>query len=83
MRATVTSKGRVTIPKEIRELAHISAGTQLDFQISKQGVLTVRPLARQISKLKGIAYKVRKHPISLRAMKKAIEEGLKEKENNN
>ncbi len=34
MRATVTSKGQITIPKEIRELAHINSGMQLDFQLT-------------------------------------------------
>jgi AbrB family looped-hinge helix DNA binding protein len=78
MRATVTSKGQVTIPREIRELAHISSGTQLDFQIASDGILTVRLLTHDISKLKGIVKKKGRRPVSLKAMKKAIEEGLEE-----
>lgn len=57
MRATVTSKGQVTIPKKIRELAHIGSGTQLDFQVVSDGVLTVRPITGDIKKLQGIAKK--------------------------
>lgn len=78
MRATVTSKGQVTIPREIRELAHITSGTQLDFQITKEGYITARPLTHDIATLKGIAKKKGRRPVSLRAMKKAIEEGFKE-----
>lgn len=78
MRATVTSKGQVTIPKGIRDLAHISSGTQLDFQITEEGFLIIRPLIRDISKLKGIAKKKGQQSVSLQAMKKAIEEGLEE-----
>lgn len=78
MRATVTSKGQVTIPKEIRELAHISSGTQLDFRIMNDGVLIVRPLTHDISKLKGIASKKGRRPVSLKAMKKAIQDGFEE-----
>ncbi|MBA3237210.1 MAG: AbrB/MazE/SpoVT family DNA-binding domain-containing protein [Parachlamydiaceae bacterium] len=76
MRATVTSKGQVTIPREIRERAHIATGTQLDFQITSDGCLTIRPLTHDICKLKGIAKKKGQHPVSLKAIKKAIEEGF-------
>jgi len=31
--ATVTSKGQVTIPKEIRETLSIEAGTELEFVV--------------------------------------------------
>lgn len=34
-RSTVTSKGQVTIPKEIRVSAMIHEGTQIDFQMLK------------------------------------------------
>ena len=52
MRATVTSKGQVTIPKELRDLAHIVTGTEFDFQINRQGIITVRPLMHDILRLK-------------------------------
>lgn len=78
MLATVTSKGQVTIPKKIRELAHIESGTQIDFQLTSKGTLTIRPLTHDITKLKGIAKKKGRRPVSLRAMKKAIQEGAQE-----
>lgn len=78
MRATVTSKGQITIPKEIRERAHIITGTQLDFQITADGRLVIRPLNHNINKLKGIAKKKNRHPIPLEAMKQAVGEGYEE-----
>ncbi|MCE5294915.1 MAG: AbrB/MazE/SpoVT family DNA-binding domain-containing protein [Chlamydiales bacterium] len=78
MRATVTSKGQVTIPKEIRDYAHISSGTELDFQIVSEGVISIRPLTRDIKKLKGIAKKKGRKPLSLKAMKQAIIDGAME-----
>jgi antitoxin PrlF len=39
MLATVTSKGQVTIPKEIRDLLHIRSNDKVDFVFDGQRVL--------------------------------------------
>ena len=39
MRATVTSKGRVTIPKDIRDLLHLRANDKVDFIVDGGRVL--------------------------------------------
>jgi AbrB family looped-hinge helix DNA binding protein len=38
MKALVTSKGRVTIPKELREEFGIQPGTQVDFAAAEDGI---------------------------------------------
>jgi AbrB family looped-hinge helix DNA binding protein len=54
MKATVSSKRRVTIPAAICRQANIIPGAKLDFQIGDDGVLIVYLLTDDISKLKGI-----------------------------
>jgi len=44
-KATMTSKGQVTIPQEIREALGLTQGTQLSFELS-DGELRVRPISR-------------------------------------
>jgi AbrB family looped-hinge helix DNA binding protein len=39
MLATVTSKGQVTIPKEIRDLLHIRSNDKVDFVLDGERVL--------------------------------------------
>ena len=39
MLATVTSKGQVTIPKEIRDLLHIHTNDKVDFVVDGERVL--------------------------------------------
>lgn len=78
MKATVTSKGQVTIPHVIREQAHIFTGSLLDFQYTKEGFLIVRTMNKEITKLKGIVKSKRRTPVSLREMKKAIRSGAEE-----
>lgn len=45
-KATITSKGQVTIPLAIREALGLEAGTQLSFQLT-EGELRVRPIRRK------------------------------------
>jgi antitoxin PrlF len=42
-RTTLTSKGQVTIPKEIRQRLGLRQGDQLIFRFDEQGKLTVEP----------------------------------------
>lgn len=35
----ITSKGQVTIPLEIREQAGLLPGTEIDFQLDKEGIV--------------------------------------------
>lgn len=44
MRATVTDKGQVTVPKEIRDKIGIIPGSKLDFELMGDGSLFVRVL---------------------------------------
>ena len=45
-KATMTSKGQVTIPLAIREALGLDAGTQLSFQLSA-GEVRVRPIRKK------------------------------------
>jgi antitoxin PrlF len=72
VKSTVTSKGQITIPKEIRTLAMIHEGTQVDFQLQEDGKILIIPVQRHISQLKGILKTKRKAPVSLVEMKQAI-----------
>lgn len=42
MQSTLTSKGQITIPKEIRERYKLRTGDVLDFVVEESGVLSLR-----------------------------------------
>jgi len=56
---------------------HKSPGSNLDFQLEKEGTLRVSILTQDISKLKGIIKPKSKKPVSLKEMKEAIRNSSK------
>ena len=57
MLATVTDKGQVTVPKEIRDKTGIAPGTRLDFEVQDDGTLRVRVLTRGADSLFGLVHR--------------------------
>lgn len=73
--ATVTSKGQITIPKDIRDQLKIQAGDRIHFFIDNStGTVTFLPLKTNVRELKGIVPKPQK-PISISDMNEAIQTG--------
>jgi antitoxin PrlF len=69
--ATVTNKGQITIPKEVREKLNLQTGDKLEFLVQEDGTAKVVPLTSSVTKLKGMVAKPKK-PVSLEDMDKAI-----------
>ena len=46
--ATITNKGQITIPKEIRDMLGLQSGDKLEFSYKKGGRLIVRPLKKKL-----------------------------------
>jgi antitoxin PrlF len=74
MFATVTSKGQITIPQEIRKHYHIKAGDKLDFVINNDNTLKIIPAISSLRSLKGSLPRPIK-PVTLKDMKRAIGNG--------
>jgi AbrB family looped-hinge helix DNA binding protein len=45
MSTTVTSKGQVTIPKQLRDYLGLQPGSQVDFTYTAEGEVVIRPVA--------------------------------------
>jgi antitoxin PrlF len=71
-RATVTTKGQVTIPRSIRHALKIGAGDRLDFILEGEGRVVVRPAVRDVRELKGLLRRPGRKPVSLEEMNAAI-----------
>ena len=74
--ATLTSKGQITIPKEIRDRLRLQTGHRLEFEIDKNGKVFLVPRNMDIRSLKGIMRSKRKTPVTVEEMNEAIAEGF-------
>lgn len=69
--AIVTSKGQITIPKQVREGLGVDSGDRVEFVELERGVYTVVAATRDIRDLKGMIPRPAK-PVSVEDMDKAI-----------
>jgi len=72
--ATITSKGQITIPKEVREALGVVTGDRVEFVAEGKGVYKVVAATRDVRHLKGLVAKPAK-PVTLEAMELAIAKG--------
>ena len=69
--ATLTSKGRVTIPSAVRRRLGLDAGDRIEFVELDSGGYAIKPANHDIRSLKGLLRKQRR-PVSIEAMKAAV-----------
>jgi antitoxin PrlF len=55
--ATLTSKGQLTVPKEIRDSLGMKTGDRLTFTLMQDGVVVLRVKNKRLSDLEGILHK--------------------------
>ena len=69
--ATLTSKGQITIPKEVRERLGVEAGDRLEFVEEEKGVYKVVAATKDVRHLKGLVPR-RGRSVSVEEMKTAV-----------
>jgi antitoxin PrlF len=75
--AMLTSKGQITIPKEIRDAFMLNTGDKVEFIITKGGDTIFRPVTKKVDDLFGRLYKAGRKPVSLEKMDAGICEKMK------
>jgi AbrB family looped-hinge helix DNA binding protein len=69
--ATLTSKGQITLPKEVRERLGVEAGDKVEFVETEPGVFRVIAATRDVRDLKGVIPKPAK-PVTVEEMGRVI-----------
>ena len=70
-KATVTSKGQITIPNEVRKALALAAGHRVSFLVREDGVVEMRPETVDLMSLFG-AIKPRQKGVSVKDMDDAV-----------
>lgn len=75
--ATLTSKGQITLPKDVRDDLGLKEGDRIDFE-KVDGRYVVRPRNRSAVELAGVFHRSGAAPISVEEMDDALGEALRE-----
>lgn len=76
MLATLTSKGQITLPKEIRDQLGLVVGSKLDFSIEADGSLRARPQRRGAADLFGLLCNPARVASTIEQMNEAVGQHL-------
>jgi AbrB family looped-hinge helix DNA binding protein len=75
--ATMTSKGQITVPVEIRRALRLEVGDRVDFLLREDGVVEMKPGSIDLRSLYGCLAS-RRGSATLDEMERAIAEGATE-----
>ncbi len=75
--ARLTTKGQVTIPRDIRERLHLKFGDRLRFRITDSGQVVLEAAKHHVAELYGLLQRKNKKPVTVEAMDDAIRRRFK------
>ena len=70
--ATLTTKGQVTIPKEVRDHLGLDTGDRLSFVVQDDGTVIVKPITRHVRDLGGLLQRQGQRSVSIKQMDESI-----------
>jgi AbrB family looped-hinge helix DNA binding protein len=72
--ATITSKGQVTLPKDMRRKLHLEAGEKIDFRVDEEtGTATLVPLNKRVEDVFGLMHRPKRNkPVTIEEMGVAL-----------
>jgi antitoxin PrlF len=79
MFATLTSKGQLTLPKEIRDRLGLDAGSVLDFALQADNTITARAVKPDARRIRGLLKSPHAAPLSAEQQTAAVGLALKRK----
>ena len=79
MLATLTTKGQITLPKEIRDRLGLSAGSILDFAILPDGSIVARAVKPDARRIRGVLKSPHAEPLTVEQMDEGLGKHLREK----
>jgi antitoxin PrlF len=76
--STLTSKGQITLPRQIRQQLKLQSGDKLNFQVETNGVVTLSPINKKVSDVFGILEHRGEKPVAVGDMDRKVKEAFLE-----
>ncbi|MCU1303745.1 MAG: AbrB family transcriptional regulator [Candidatus Sulfotelmatobacter sp.] len=73
--ATVTSKGQITIPAQVRSALGVDAGDRIEFVEVGKGEFNIVAATRSVREMSGMLYRKGRKPLSIEETNAAIAKG--------
>lgn len=77
--ATITSKGQVTIPKEIRDSLGLRFGDKIEIVVTEDNAALMRPISKKVDDIFGKLHKRGRKAVSVKEINQAIRQRVKDK----
>ena len=74
--ATITTKGRITIPKVVRDTLMPNAGDKIEFVLIDERAALIKPASKKVDDVFGIIHKPGQKPVSVEKMNDSIREKM-------
>lgn len=76
---TLTNKGQITIPKNVRDKLGFHTGDKIKFVITEQNEVLLRPVTKKVDDLFGVLYRPGRTPVTIEQMDAAIQTKVRER----
>ncbi len=73
--ATITTKGQINIPKQIRDYLKLEIGSKIGFVIDESGIVKIIPLNAPVTSLSGMLRRPGLAAATIEDMESAIAQG--------
>ena len=77
--ATLTTKGQITIPKEIRESLKLHTGDKIEITLTAKREAIVKPISKKVDDIFCKLHKTGRKPVSLEDIDNAVKDRMKGK----
>lgn len=77
--ATLTSKGQITIPKEVRTSLHLRTGDRIAFFVQDNAGALIKPLTKSVDDVFGRLHDAGQPVLSVEDMHAAVAKRMKER----
>ena len=76
--ATITTKGQITIPKEVRDTLSLTAGDKVEFVLIDKREALIRPVSKKVDDVFGLLHKPIRKAVSVEQMNEGIRRKMRE-----
>ena len=77
MRATLTSKGQITIPKLVRDSLALHSGDKIEFVLTENNEVLLKPVTKKVDEVFGRLFRADRHAADIAEMDAMLKQKIR------